>query len=323
MGGGVLANYAQATILSLDNVLKPLNITDTIEFDIPYFNNVRILSTEFVGSKLKSPMFGDEMDFRLWKKLKLTFGFRNGNYTIYTLTSGWKYIYVPHSATFDIYDDTGANVYHADNVKAVADFHVDFTVVKSHQFEVHFYIEELFPYFLPAIAVKKKFGESPILNINKDRFNSNFGYSRSDGCAFSKRITDNYLSKFSLDEHRKRKFYNYYPITSVNHFNLDWQSQIPCSHVYGDDFKINNVKHKPQKFKVIKLQYKMLFSVLLMSLIPSLQPIERPYESHNNRPVYEPWLIWGFFKFLWLHRITDDIDDYPIDVWDLSPNWSY
>ena len=39
MGGGVLANYAQATILSLDNVLKPLNITDTIEFDIPYFNN--------------------------------------------------------------------------------------------------------------------------------------------------------------------------------------------------------------------------------------------------------------------------------------------
>ena len=322
MGGGVLANYAQATILSLDNVLKPLNITDTIEFDIPYFNNVRILSTEFVGSKLKSPMFGDEMDFRLWKKLKLTFGFRNGNYTIYTLTSGWKYIYVPHNATFDIYDDTGANVYHADNVKAVADFHVDFTVVKSHQFEVHFYVEELFPYFLPAITVKKKFGESPILNINKDRFNSNFGYSRSDGCAFSKRITDNYLSQFSLELPHKRKFYHY-PITSVNSFDINWHSQAPCSHVYDDSFEICNMKHKPQKFKVIKLQYKMLFSVLLMSLIPSLQPIERPYESHNNRPVYEPWLIWGFFKFLWLHRITDDIDDYPIDVWDLSPNWSY
>ena len=106
-----MANYAQATILSLDNVLKPLNITDTIEFDIPYFNNVRILSTEFVGSKLKSPMFGDEMDFRLWKKLKLTFGFRNGNYTIYTLESGWKYVYVSHRATFDIYDDTGLKVF--------------------------------------------------------------------------------------------------------------------------------------------------------------------------------------------------------------------
>jgi len=37
----------------------------------------------------------------------------------------------------------------------------------------------------------------------------------------------------------------------------------------------------------------------------------------------EPWLIWGVFKFLFLHREEVDDDEYEIDVFDLSPNWSY
>ena len=57
-------------------------------------------------------------------------------------------------------------------------------------------------------------------------------------------------------------------------------------------------------------------------LFPKYQKIVRPGESNNNRPVYEPWLIWGVLKFLWLHR-SEEEDDYGIPVFDLSPNWSY
>ena len=55
-------------------------------------------------------------------------------------------------------------------------------------------------------------------------------------------------------------------------------------------------------------------------MYPELQGMVRPQSSNNNRPVYEPWLIWGVFKFIWLHRIEND-DDMEIDVFDLSPTY--
>ena len=49
--------------------------------------------------------------------------------------------------------------------------------------------------------------------------------------------------------------------------------------------------------------------------------VVRPDESQVNRPVYEPWLIWGFFQFL-ANRTIDLDDFYPIPVFDLSPWWA-
>lgn len=318
-----MAVNTYATILSLESVIKPPNITDTIEFNIPYFNNIRVLDIEYIETRLKSPMYGDEMDISLWKKLKLIFGTRTGNYPIYTLVTGWKYIYNNTKAEFNIYDNAGAIVYSANNIKTITDFHVDFTVVKSHQFEVHFDIKDLVQYFIPAISAVKKYGESPIVPILSNGINSNYGYAESSSYSFSNRIVDNNISSYVTSEIHNRRFYKL-TLSSVNYFNgVNWSLQIPCSHVYEDKFILRNMKHKPQKFKFIKLHYNILFSVLLMSLIPSMQPIQRPSENHNNRPVYEPWLIWGFFKFLWLHRYIDNEDELLIDVWDLSPNWSY
>ena len=67
-----------------------------------------------------------------------------------------------------------------------------------------------------------------------------------------------------------------------------------------------------------------------LTMFPMLEPILRANETQNNRPVYEPWLIWGVYKFLGNHEYGgpgypwDDEDTPDIDVLnDLSPNWSY
>lgn len=55
-------------------------------------------------------------------------------------------------------------------------------------------------------------------------------------------------------------------------------------------------------------------------MYPMLNPIKRAGETQNNRPIYEPWLIYGFYNNV--SRIShDDVDRYDINLLDLSPNY--
>ena len=86
--------------------------------------------------------------------------------------------------------------------------------------------------------------------------------------------------------------------------------------------------------KLVKRKYKGkslnndsgCFKQLVVSSATTIYPIYhdllRPKSMSNNRPLYEPYLIWKVYKFKWLHRRKPD-DDYEINVFDLSVNWSY
>lgn len=68
-----------------------------------------------------------------------------------------------------------------------------------------------------------------------------------------------------------------------------------------------------------KQEINPLFPDMPITLYPKYMPVERAGETHNNRPVYEPWLIWpfGFIVTYW----TMDDDEEMIPVFDLSPRW--
>ena len=59
-----------------------------------------------------------------------------------------------------------------------------------------------------------------------------------------------------------------------------------------------------------------------LTLYQMLQPVIRDGETQNNRPIYEPWMIWGFYNFIH-SSVVNDIVDYlhEVPTWDLSPNW--
>jgi hypothetical protein len=74
--------------------------------------------------------------------------------------------------------------------------------------------------------------------------------------------------------------------------------------------------------------YSFDLALLLKGLYPALMPVERGGETNNNRPVYEPWLITKlkdakFSDYSDYFYTKDDFDRYIVDVFDLSPNWSY
>lgn len=63
----------------------------------------------------------------------------------------------------------------------------------------------------------------------------------------------------------------------------------------------------------------LLYMQLAIGMYPELMPVERYDETQNNRPIYEPWLIWGFYNFVWSKHSEDDDDTITIPLFDLSP----
>lgn len=66
----------------------------------------------------------------------------------------------------------------------------------------------------------------------------------------------------------------------------------------------------------------LLYMQLGIGLYPDLMPVLRYDETQNNRPIYEPWLIWGFYKFLWNKKTNDWGDDEIPPLFDLSPSFA-
>lgn len=108
--------------------------------------------------------------------------------------------------------------------------------------------------------------------------------------------------------------------TGINRYNINFNK------LYMDGLFYNKTSeslcatyvNKLYRARALVFNY-YLFALMSLSIYPIEQPTQQYGESNNNRPVYEPWLIWGFFKFLAGKRTTDDGDDYLIDVFDLSP----
>lgn len=75
-------------------------------------------------------------------------------------------------------------------------------------------------------------------------------------------------------------------------------------------------------FRGTMLFWSMLLPEYSKSLYPMLMPILKDGEVINNRPVYEIWMIWGFYKYLTSSYTTNESDDHEVLSFDLSPNWS-
>lgn len=79
---------------------------------------------------------------------------------------------------------------------------------------------------------------------------------------------------------------------------------------------------KEKVFVATELLVNWLIPMWSLTLYQMLQPVIRDGETQNNRPIYEPWIIWGFYNFIH-SSVVNDIVDYlhEVPTWDLSPNW--
>lgn len=308
---------------------------ETIEFSVPFANGIYVLPCEFVMSKHNPIYYGDEIDFQFWGSLNTVFGTITDSDPILTLQTGYRYVWDYYKKTFKVYDETGALSSQRKNINSIADLHIDFTIHKSHQFEIIIdqYLNDSNSFFLLGKFYKKLYGESPVVKVNGNVFNDELLYTKTQH-------GQNYIAFEHRSYNRESDIFGVYVEQRVDKVRRTEQiSSIICNNgLWFDKLKIDNSLYT-NSFdtivgKLVKRKYKGkslnndsgCFKQLVVSSATTIYPIYhdllRPKSMGNNRPLYEPYLIWKVYKFKWLHRRKPD-EDYEIDVFDLSVNWSY
>ena len=316
-----------ATILELDSYEQHTN-NDVIAFSKPYFNNIFLMDLGYITSGMSPIYYGDTITMRGWNNLRIPLGVIDDNEEILTHIDGWKYIYNYTRHTFDVYDENGDIYNHRDNIMTIGDLHIDFTIQMSHDFEIHvgYAGGDDWEFYFIGKHFKPTFGPSPVMDSSTS-YDELYGYnddpSFSNHLATDKRIAEIEDSYLDGELSVIRKIDELEKPTSVGHFEISDKKVIQETKVYDDSFNVFDLEFVKPRYRAQALKWSFLLPLMTRCIYPELYGIERVGETHNNRPVYEPWLIWGVFKLLFLHRDTVDDDTPPISVFDLSPNFSY
>ena len=318
-----------ATLLEFDSYEQHTN-NDVIAFSKPFFNGIFVMDSGLVSSGISPIYYGDKMTMRGWDFLKMPLGTIKDSEEVLTHQDGWRYIYNHKKRTFDAIDNLGNTYIHRDNIQTIGDLHIDFTIQMSHDFEVIIGSLDASDFDFYRLGKRRDitFGPSPVVVGQKGYDNL---YDYNDVPSFSNHLTtdkridevddDNYAGIGIIPTTRSVDVLE--STISVGHreFGNDATQE---TKVYDDSFKVFDLNFIKPEYRAQALKWNFLLPMMSRCIYPELYGVEGFGETHNNRPVYEPWLIWGVFKFLFLHR--DDAGDDgrpPIEIFDLCPNWSY
>lgn len=301
-------------ILGIESINSMNN--DVLGFSKPMFNDIKIVSPETLLLFLKPPYYGDTVNIRFWSYLNISIGSTSD--PIYHLTDGYKYIYNHTKRTFDVYDSSSINIGHIEDIKSIGDMKIDFKIYKSHQFEILIDVgDKGVVFYIPTIG-----------RLNKLNFYNKFIYDTINNCFTGDANSDYYLNiNFHNYDEYKKYYYEIYNKVYINdkHTVLNnygyYDSIINNEFIkYYNECKQGNIKNRNITVDVLGISYTL--AILSFSLFPMLQSIEREGETVNNRPLYEPWLIWGYYDFLFNKIIKDNSDDFELFLFDLSPSWA-
>lgn len=311
----------KACILDITQSVMP-STDELIWFVKPYFNGVFIQDCSILDVGHKR-LYGDEISLSIWYMLKLNYGKPDGQH-IWTLIDGYKYIYHAGKHEFNIYDEHGTIVYNVSDVKSIADMHIDFKVHKSHQFIIIIEAKKFKKRFIfSARLLKKTYGESPICNIIVTETRNKYRTDNRHDYETVRRLSPNATTRNGVFKINKELVVSeIYHTGQVGRLPRNQEYSAEINKLYDYNIKAFDGKHNKPIFKSAKLDFNVVLTMLSITMFPWLCPILRQDEFLNNRPVYEPWLIWGVYKILTRIPIDEDEEIVP-EVLGFSPNWEY
>lgn len=282
--------------------------------DTKICDNIKIVSADISAMSAKPPYYGDEINIKFWANLSLKIGEKSpSTETIYTLHDGWDYRYNRVDNTFIIKDNTGTIVYTKSGITSMADFHVDFNVIKSHQFVIMVGSGDTGIQFIKPVKADLRWGTQEALSTTDiivacipDAYRICYNYDISLYDKYDTPLFDDYLTVYDLGDLHTSMQFQYSDLSKMVSTGVK-DGQL-VKEVF-DSVYCNMITNK------------VLISNCTRDLYPEMLPIINKNEDNNNRPCYEPWMIWGLYDFIYGKRNNDDSDDLEIEVFDLSPQW--
>lgn len=310
----------------MESYVLPINtislVTDnkTANFSLPFYDGVMIMDSGLLTDHDVTPSYGDKVTLNFWRGLQIPIGDQNETLTILHLQEGYTYIYNRTNNTFKEFDNTNTLLLTRENITSIADLGIDFNIYKSHQFMIvltyrdtlatffrHAYLNYL-TYITYIFNLESGINE---LYLNNDLYSLNIVPSIAQ---------ETYLVYNKLELSFLSFFINMDTGLSGDIVNPNSSSKYPF---YYTDYALNYALAESISHNCYVQDYDYTIPLLTASLFPALLPCIAIGETVNNRPVYEPWLIWGFFKLLANHLTSPSStnDDYEFLVFDLSPAW--
>lgn len=289
-------------------------------------------------------------------------------YDYYTKKEGWRYVFDLNSHTFKVYDSNNSVVKNIEGVQSLRDLQIDFTIFNSSSFEVLYSaLSDMF--YIPAKKVFDPFdGLSHefrgVQNVNlpdSETEDYKFNYYNMAG-----NIYVGYYDAEVLDEggnfvrfrqgitpfrteFGKEVSYSSLPLLkygpSIVPEILGWYARFlklaHSNYFYIFEGEVLTGEKLYMEFEsTMYIGWHLLLAEISKTMYPAINPTLRMGETINNRPIYEPWLLWNILNQLFnkYNRVlpppwdyypkpddpySEDKEGYIIPTLDLSPNMSY
>lgn len=316
----------------------------------PYYNGIMLISPEILTYDLRPPYYGDTVFIGFYRYLGLEIGDLSS--PIWALTPGYRYIYYVHRRTFVVYDENNTVLNSKDNIRSVGDMGISFEIYKSHQFIIMISTSDSrYPFYIPVHMDEYKWASSVIYDdlhgiLNYYPGDSSRPYDANDVNNPSNIIhyMDGYVNIISGRSYIRDELsgigdivdHKYLLKSDIQFMNKILDPIVICNLDFIDRSIIHNWKKTPlppnpddqdpydpnwYNWRGVALDISILLPFWSISIYPELMPIKMTGETINNRPVYEPWMIWQIM-FITSRNTTDELNDHEVVAFDLSPTWA-
>lgn len=307
--------------------------SSSLYFSVPLFNDIHVMQADTFDSAIKSMYYGNEVDLSFWGMLGISMDSGKTYTTTYGLVTGYKYTYYATDNKFIILNADGKQVFTNDDILGINDFCINIDVISSNQFTIVFSpFSNLYSFYKIANMVDvnswtgfmNDVGYDGVQNILLPDRVRPYGKDDPDNPIWniSNLGSDNTL--FTVEDYIISLFVSGDTSWFLNN-GINYDNTVCSNNFYTDlDSYIVDVKLSAKEYTSYMLSLSLILPDLSNSLYPHLLPIESTDETMNNRPVYEPWMIWKILEFITTKITTDDTGDKDFEVYsfDLSPVYS-
>jgi len=311
--------------ISLDIGFMPAKTTPTLgNLSLPYMNGIRIVPAGLIGSKFINILYGDTTSMDEYETLNIEFG-EEINVPYDTYISGYRYIWRIYDNTFTICGSTGLPIAVRTNIKYIADLKIDYTIFENHAFEISLGDRFLGDSFFIIASVPLTVNVSSLINTDwgyVEQYHLSNTLEDMSPIKFDNRLAD--FIQYFIDI----STYIYYQykaetFTGIGKATVDLSSSGKYP-FYCDYEELTPIVSERQWKTVTATNINFdgfVLPMLAISMFPYLMPTVRSSEFLNNKPTYEPWMIWGFFEILYNNIVPPYDDNDGLFMLDLGPQW--
>ena len=332
---------------------------DKLQFSVPFFNGIRILSADSLLWNIRPPYYGDQVNIDFYRWLGVDIG--EDSQPTWTRTDGYKYVYNMTTRVFMVYDPSGTRIHVKSNITSMGDMGITFEIYKSHQFIIiQDEIDDALPFLIPVDLMWKIWATGVVEDIDRGILNY---YPADKSRPYAEDDVDNpFVDTHYIEGYLLTQFFSWHwsknlkldgvPIEDYRVLtkpDIDFKGRGHDPLKICDDFELLSYSitkhytsiwppgfdpedpedpgtwppvHKIDEWRGTLLDISYLLPSYTISLYPELMPIKRSDETINNRAVYEPWMIWGI-RFMAYHFNPMEPEDHEVYAFDLSPNYGF